>query len=47
MQLRNATETSLEINEELEGAEESYLTVFRVKFTVFTSRSGVDSNHCM
>ena len=47
MQLRSVTETSLEINEELEGAEVSYLTVFQDKFTVFTNRSGVDSNHCM
>ena len=30
MQLRNATEASLEINEELQGADESYLTVFQV-----------------
>ena len=34
MQVRKAKEAHTEINEELQGAEESYLTVFPVKFTV-------------
>ena len=39
MQLRNATEASLEINEELEGADESYLTVFQVNSPYFKLNS--------
>ena len=48
MQVRKAKEATSEIHKELQGAEESYWTIFPVnpRNNFSANRSVVDSNHC-